>query len=255
MSSIAVLRRPLLFLSLALVVVVPQARAQDTETTWPREINTPEGKIVIYQPQLEAFDEVTLKARSAVSVTLPDAKEPVFGATWFTGRVSIDRDANRVTLLDVAVTNARFPNASEAHLDRFKRIVEAEIPKWELELSYDQLLASMAAVEDQKEKSAKLDNSPPEIIFSRKPTVLVLIDGEPVLRDVENTKLKYVLNTPFLHRAGHGDRVVLPEGCGGVVLGARDHGPVDGHAQRSTRGGHLTRRPAGAGAADGRGGR
>ena len=121
----------------------------------------------------------------------------MFGAAWFTGRVSIDRDANLVTLLDVAVTDARFPNASSAHIEGFKRIVEAEIPKWELAMSYDDLVAGMAAVDKEKAASEKLNNTPPEIIFARKPTVLVLIDGEPVLREVENSKLKYVVNTPF----------------------------------------------------------
>jgi len=125
--------------ALALALAVPAAIAQDNDTQWPREIEAPRGKIVIYEPQLESFDNVTLKARSAVSVTPEGKTEPVFGAAWFTARVAVDRESNVVTLLDVAVTNARFPNAEEAHIEEFKRIVEAEIPKWNLELSYDQL--------------------------------------------------------------------------------------------------------------------
>jgi hypothetical protein len=197
MSTSTIAGRFLLALSLSLVLAAPGARAQEEDTAWPREIDAPEAKIVIYQPQLESFDEVTLKARSAVSVTVTGAKEPVFGAAWFTGRVSIDRDANLVTLLDVAVTNARFPNASGADLEKFKSIVESEIPKWGLELSYDNLVADMAVVNREKAESEKLNNTPPEIIYARKPSVLVLIDGDPILRDVENTKLKYVINTPF----------------------------------------------------------
>jgi hypothetical protein len=170
--------------------------AQEPETRWPREINSPSAKIVIYQPQLESFDDVTLKARSAVSVTAGD-KEPVFGAAWFTASVAVDRENNEVTLLDVAVTRAKFPNATDAQIVTFREIVEAEIPKWDLKLSLDQLVASMAAVEKEKAASAKLNHTPPEIIFSKKPAVLVMIDGDPILRDVDGQKLKTVLNTPF----------------------------------------------------------
>jgi hypothetical protein len=197
MKTMTASRRVLLGLSLALAFAAPNARAQDEETQWPREIDSPRAKIVVYQPQIESFDDVNLKARSAVSVTLTGRDEPVFGATWFNARVAVDRETRLVTLLDVAVTNARFPNAKPEHIEEFKRIVEAEIPNWDLKLSYDQLVASAAAVNDEKAANEKLSHTPPEIIYAKKPTVLVLIDGEPILRDVENTKLKTVLNTPF----------------------------------------------------------
>lgn len=184
------------FILLSLTSFVAAVSAQDTGTQWPREIDAPQAKIVIYQPQLESFDDVTLKARAAVSVT-PPGKEPVFGAAWLEARVQSDRETGIVTLETVRVTNARFPNAKPEHIADFKRIVEGEIPKWNLEMSRDQLVTEMAAINERTQKDAHLNTTPPEIIFAKEPTVLVTIDGDPILQPVEGTSLKSVVNSPF----------------------------------------------------------
>ena len=42
-------------------------------------------------------------------------------------------------------------------------------------------------VADREKKSAQgLKNDPPKVLFAQEPTVLVLLDGEPQLRDVES---------------------------------------------------------------------
>ena len=65
--------------------------------------------IVMYQPQLESFDDNKLTARAAVSVTRTGQTEPVFGAVWLNARVSTDRDSRVVTLLDVDIADVNDP--------------------------------------------------------------------------------------------------------------------------------------------------
>jgi hypothetical protein len=95
------------------------------------------------------------------------------------------------------VTDVKFPDANADQIAALKRLLEDEISEWGTELSYDELVASLAAVEKEHAVSAKLDHTPPEIIYRTEPTVLVFIDGEPVLRDVDD-KMRVVVNTPFL---------------------------------------------------------
>ena len=64
---------PLLAASLVLLTGVASVRAQ-TDDAWPRQIDTENAKVLIYQPQLESFEGNELAWRAAVSVTLGDAE-------------------------------------------------------------------------------------------------------------------------------------------------------------------------------------
>ena len=159
---------------------------------------TPAGKIVMYQPQLESFSGNVLKARAAVSVTENNSAGPVFGAVWFSCNVSTDTDERTVALEDLNITAAKFPDMKGNKIDKLSNLLESDIPKYNIVMSLDQVLASLELVEQQQNLSEDLNNKPPEIIFTTKPSVLVLIDGDPILKNIENTNLQYVVNTPFL---------------------------------------------------------
>ena len=73
--------------------------AQEPELEWPRAINVPEGRVVLYQPQPDSFEGDRIGARFATSVTLTGAQEPVFGVVWVDARVETDRDARTVTVV------------------------------------------------------------------------------------------------------------------------------------------------------------
>lgn len=171
--------------------------AEETGLEWPRVIDTDDARIVVYQPQVESYKNNILEGLAAVSVTIPTIENPVFGAFWFASRMETDRDERVVTLVDLTVTAVKFPEASQKDLDAFSQIVETEIPKWNLTISLDRLIAGLELVEMERAASANLNNDPPKVIYSQEPTVLVLIEGDPILRDIENTKLKYIVNTPF----------------------------------------------------------
>ncbi len=167
------------------------------ETEWPREIIVPEAKIVIYQPQLESFKGDKLTARAAVSVTKKGETKPVFGAVWFDARVSTDRNTRMVKPLDVKVTNAKFPNVDPSKVEKLSRILEKEVPTWNLSISLDRLLTMLALIEKERTAAENLNSTPPKIIFVTSPTVLVMIDGAPELRKVDKSNLMQVVNTPF----------------------------------------------------------
>jgi hypothetical protein len=165
---------------------------------WPREISVPEAEIVIYQPQLESFSGDKLSSRAALSVTVKDATELVFGAAWFDCRVETDREARTVDLVDIKVSAVKFPDAREEHLEKLTAILEREIPIQELTIDLDELLAALDLVEREQAAAEDLGTTSPEIIFTTGPAVLVVIDGDPELRAIEETDLMRVINTPFL---------------------------------------------------------
>lgn len=164
---------------------------------WPKMIQTADTRIEIYQPQLEKFVDNKLTARSVLSVTDANAAEPVFGVLCFRSTVDTDRDNRMVTLSDISVNKVLFPDSLEEQKDKLTAVIKSEMPKWTLQMSLDEMLTSLELVEKEKKAGDELNNTPPKIIFSEIPAVLVSFDGEPKLTKVENTKLMRAVNTPF----------------------------------------------------------
>ncbi|UCF21097.1 MAG: hypothetical protein JSU87_06840 [Gemmatimonadota bacterium] len=164
---------------------------------WPREFEHDGVRIIIYQPQLETFDGDRLTGRSAVSVFAEGESEPAFGAVWFDAFVETDRENRSVTVVNVAVPRVRFPNASEEQGARLASVLEREIGTWDMVVSLDRILTGLELAERERVASENLMVEPPNIVLATEPTTLVILDGEPVLQDVEESDLDRVVNTPF----------------------------------------------------------
>jgi hypothetical protein len=176
----------------------PPYSAPQNSSRWPLRLDGPDGLITVYQPQLTAFDGNQLKARAAISVVAPGQQDPVFGAIWIESRVSTDRYARQVRIIDVNVTEARFPNGggiSPAALTNALRSYNTQ--QGSVTLSLDQLLEMLQVLQKEQAAVKDISTAPPQIIFVNHPAVLVQYDGQPKLMQVENSPLIRAVNTPF----------------------------------------------------------
>jgi hypothetical protein len=167
------------------------------EQDWPREIESGRSTITLYQPDVESLTNNKMEARAAVSVVTKENPTPVFGAVWLNCRISTDLDERTIELIDVKVESAKFPDIDESKVQQYTNILEEEIPQWELTMSLDELLASMEGDANSGTGNENFNNNPPEIIFATTPSALILIDGEPTYKRLENSDFEYVENTPF----------------------------------------------------------
>jgi hypothetical protein len=170
---------------------------ENSSGDWPKEIDTPQGTVVMYQPQPEKLDGNQLKGRAAVAVELKESTEPVFGAVWFVARLETDRAERTATIADVTITQVRFPEQDEQKSKKLKALLEKEIPKWQLPISMDRLLTTLNLADQRSEASQEINTKPPKILFVAEPAVLISLDGEPRLKQEEDSELKRVINTPF----------------------------------------------------------
>jgi len=169
----------------------------EKELSWPRDIETEKGAVItLYQPQLESFENNILIGRMAVSFK-SEGKDLVFGALWFSATLVTDLDVRTAVLNGLDITRTHFPDADPDKVETFARMLEEEIEGWDIELSLDRLLASLEVAEVQMEQSSNLNNNPPKIYYRSQPAVLVYIDGDPILKDSEESGIKYVVNTPY----------------------------------------------------------
>ena len=164
---------------------------------WPQEIETPEGVVVIYQPQPDKLDGNHLLGRAAVAVEMKGASEPVFGAVWFDARLDTDRAERTATIEDLKITEVRFPEQDEEKAQKLRTLLETEVPKWQLPISMDRLLTTLGLAAKRSAAAENIDTTPPKILFVSEPAVLISIDGEPRLKEEEGTELMRVINTAF----------------------------------------------------------
>lgn len=171
--------------------------AQELKLGWPREIATEKYLVTIYQPQLESFEANILQGRMAIAIKPADA-EMVFCAAWFVAKMDTDLDKKTVVLNSIEITNIHFPDVSDNDMiARLTELLETQISAWNLTMSLNRLTASLGDIHTGKSQSDKLNNAPPEIYYRSTPTVLVTIDGDPILKKIENSDMVYVVNTPF----------------------------------------------------------
>lgn len=166
-------------------------------SAWPRAIAVETGSVEIFQPQIESFRGDQLGARAAVAWT-PKGRPPAFGVVWVEARVSVDKVAGDVALREVRVQRVRFANLGKEQEQQGRALLEREIPTWDLHLSLLELEAGIAVNEQEIQSSEALDFTPPRMVFSQDPAVLLVFDGDPIERPVDSSPLRRVVNTPML---------------------------------------------------------
>src|SRR5262249_3795725 len=150
----------------------------------------------VYQPQIDKWDGVRLSARAAVSVE--NAASPVehFGVVWFSARAEVDKVNRLVALTDFRVDKVTFPSQPDQAAE-VQKVLERHLPADVARISPDRFLSDLAITEAQATAGTprEVKSDPPRVFFSTTPAVLVLVDGKPVLRQVESSSLLRVVNT------------------------------------------------------------
>jgi len=183
-------------LILSLLLVPSTLLAEEVrENAWPREIQTQGHLVVIYQPQPERLEGDRLYGRAAVAVETEGEVEPVFGAIWFDARLITDHAERTATFADIKITRVRFPGENTEKGHKLAALLETELPKRQLPIDLDNLLATLEINEERSENAENLNIDPPVVLFVDEVAVLISIDGEPQVREQDG--IQRVINTPF----------------------------------------------------------
>ena len=166
---------------------------------WPRVIEDSGRTFTIYQPQIDKFDDTVLEARAAVQVDTPvgEKTQTTYGVIWIRANAFIDKETELVQLDDIQITKASFPTAGD-RMDEYLDVLRRNAEKGRT-VSLDRIEANLAVTQaEAKGNAVPLKNDPPRIYYRTSPALLVLIDGDPVLRPVEGSSLRRVINTKSL---------------------------------------------------------
>ncbi|GAA4822825.1 hypothetical protein [Algivirga pacifica] len=164
---------------------------------WPQEITLSNKAIItIYQPQPEKLQGNTLSSRAAVAYKENQQAEPNFGAMWIDAQLLTNKDTRMATMESITIKQAKFPGIKdEAKANELIQLLEKEIPQWELEIHLDEIVSTLE--DKEKYETDQLNTAPPEVIYRETPSILVTLDGDPIIEKDEDLNLNRVVNTPF----------------------------------------------------------
>jgi hypothetical protein len=175
----------------------PKLAAALPADPWPRDVSISNAALLIYQPQVNSWVDNKLDFRSAMAIKPTGAKEETFGVLFVTARTQVDKVARMVVFENLQITKLDFPTLPDhgaAYLAELQRRLTTEVKS----ISLDRLQTSLAAA-GIKPPTVPVNNTPPQVIVSYSPAILVPIDGAPVIKPVpSDSRFSRVINTRAL---------------------------------------------------------
>jgi hypothetical protein len=179
--------------SLLFLGAVTAVSAQDPG--WPRQITKQGSTLIYYQPQVDNWANFQqLDWRMAISVT-PAGGKATIGAVTMHGWTSVNSETQMVLISNLSIKNTYFPSLDPAAAAQMDQLVKTFLPPtvW---ISMQRLVACVPKP-SAPPAGVQLNNTPPQIIVSYQPAILLGVEGQPLFADIPDTKLKYVINTDW----------------------------------------------------------
>ncbi len=188
----------------------PSTTQAGSESPWPYTVRLNAKDVLqVYPPQIDSWDGFKLRARAAVvlregagsdAANNNASKESrvTYGTVEIDARTLVDKGTRRVTLDQYTISRAEFPSAGP-EAQAWVTALQKDAAGKQRVISLDRLEAQVQGVQ-VAERAAKLPlkNDAPALIFSRRPAILVSIDGAPRYVRAEGTALERVINTRVL---------------------------------------------------------
>jgi hypothetical protein len=124
----------------------------------------------------------------------PTGGTETYGVVSGSARTEVDRDARLVDLEDFSALQLRFPTLADngaAYAAPIRQALTSAMAT----ISLNRLETSLNAAQTFKTAPVAVNNTPPAIIVSFGPAILVPIDGTPVIKPIANTRFERVVNT------------------------------------------------------------
>lgn len=167
---------------------------QTADPGWPRQHDRDGNRLIIYQPQVDDWKNFReLSWRMAVSLTPKDGREAL-GVVEMKGTTDVDNVNKLVLINNPEVTRTYFPSLDQATAEKTEQMIKGFVPPT-ISISLHRLIASVP--KQTAPAGVELNNEPPRVFVGYRPSILLSVDGEPLLADVPKTNLKFVVNTQW----------------------------------------------------------
>jgi hypothetical protein len=176
-------------------VMISATAVYGQDPGWPRQLTKQGSTLVYYQPQVDDWKNFQeLDWRMAISIT-PAGGKAVVGALAMHGWTSVNSDTQMVLISNMTLKNSYFPSLDPASAASMDQLVRTFVPPtvW---ISMHRLVACVPKPQTSP-PGVQLNNDPPQTFVSYRPAILLSVEGQPVLADIPDSKLQYVVNTEW----------------------------------------------------------
>ncbi len=182
----------------------PDANPPPPDGGWPRAYTTPSGgHIVVYQPQVASWDQQRRAvAYAAVSYEAKGATKPALGSLKVESNTKVSVEERLVKIGEWNITESNFPTLPKDQIREVVAEIDKAIPDEERVIGLDRVLASIDRSQIIPKETPGVKADPPPIFFSKKPALLVNLDGDAIWSPIKENDLKFAVNTNwdlFLH--------------------------------------------------------
>ena len=182
-------------------VITPTAPAPAPDTvegSWPRIFTAGTDEITIYPPAMQSWNGTTVTGTCPMSVAQTGGKTQNFETMAFTAATEVNKLNRMVTLSQITVTGISLPENPAKQNSLMSEIASRSLGK-SINVALDRFEAAVPNMTSGPSvASAPLQNNPPALSITPTPTVLVPIQGAPVMQPLPGTNLQRIINTPML---------------------------------------------------------
>jgi len=168
---------------------------EEKDPGWPRIYSDGKATLAVHQPQVDDWkDFKVLEARMAMELQPDKTSKKVLAAVHWEAQTDANIEKRIVAIGDVKITRFQIPGLDEVKTRELQALAVSLLPKKRDTIALDRILAYL----DESRvtgRQVKISTEAPPIMVSNKPAILVMIDGQPILGPVGETKLTYVVNT------------------------------------------------------------
>jgi hypothetical protein len=180
------------------VFLVFSIRTNSQEITWPKQLTNGDSVLTTYQPQVESWENQEVLDFRMAFVLSPSGGNDVVGVLYLNAQTDVNTSTHEVLIKDMKFLKADFPLLSQDSIQIMDKIVSGFItPDRTVNISLEQIVA--CTPKKDPKKTIQVNNTPPIILYSFKPTILLQLEGEIVKSPVTSTNktLEYVINSNF----------------------------------------------------------
>jgi hypothetical protein len=168
-----------------------------TDQGWPRDYATPTGgAVTVFQPQVASWvDQKRVVAYSAVSYMGKGAQKVALGSIKLEADTEVNVERRLVAFTDMKITESNFGTMPREVVREIVTEVEKAIPREQRVIALDRVLAGLDRSQILPKNVEGVKADPPTIFFSKRPAILVNIDGEAIWSPIKENDLKFAVNT------------------------------------------------------------
>jgi hypothetical protein len=187
---------PLVIAALSVRALAVTSNPPPADPGWPRERANAQGRLVYYQPQVDAWTNFKdLEFRMAFSFTPKGAKE-IIGVLELQAETTVNMDDRGVLISNFKIKEVKLPGMDPTKASATEQTVRSFLPPdHTVTMALERLVASVE--KSQAPTLVQVQNNPPEIFISTTPAILLNIDGEAERADITGTNLGFVVNSNF----------------------------------------------------------